>query len=228
MTHAYFLIAHGSPSAYPQQAMAQLVQYLAPLGPVGWGALECQDLPLEQQIGHFCQQVQQPVVLLPLFLFPGYHAVTDVPAAIATAQAHLSVPLKCLPFLGSQPRFQAWLREELRKVDAAILVGHGSRRPEVTPWFQQLCNALGVLPALLQDAKSLDHALAQRQALGHQHSHCFGYFLFGGKTVEAFIAQVEQLQTTYPQQQLSVSPAIAPSAAFAALLADILIEEGGK
>jgi len=224
MTHAYFLIAHGSPSAYPQQAMAQLVQYLAPLGHVGWGALECQEMTLEGQIQCFCQQVQQPVVLLPLFLLPGNHVVVDVPAAIAVAQAVTSLPLQCLSFLGSQPHFQTWLQEQLVSVQANILVGHGSRRPAVLPWFQQLCESLGVLPALLSAPDSLAQALHQRQCLGHCQSHLFGYFLFGGKTVDAFTAQVQQLQAAYPQQRLHISPAIAPTPEFAAMIAKILAE----
>jgi sirohydrochlorin cobaltochelatase len=225
MSRAYFLIAHGSPSADPQQAMVQVVSHLASLGKVGWGALESQAHPLELQILHFCQQVQQPVVLLPLFLLPGNHVAVDVPKALAAAEAIAPFPLHCLPFLGSQPRFQVWLQQQLVNAKADILVGHGSRRHAVLPWFQQLCESLGVLPALLSDPESLSNALKQRQALGYAHSHLFGYFLFGGKTVDAFAAQVQQRQTEYPQQRLSVTPAIAPTPEFIATIAAILAQD---
>lgn len=224
MSCAYFLIAHGSPSAYPQQAMTQLVRALTSLGigTVGWGALAGQDHPLEWQILDFCQRVQQPTVLLPLFLLPGNHVMVDLPRAIATAQKHTSLPLRPLTFLGSQPYFQAWLRQQLTRVDANILVGHGSRRSGVLPWFEQLCESLGVWPALLSNPNTLCHALQERQALGYRHSHLFGYFLFGGKTVDAFTAQVQQLQAQYPGQGLHLSPAITLTPAFIATIATLL------
>ncbi|WP_298616978.1 sirohydrochlorin chelatase [uncultured Thermosynechococcus sp.] len=219
---AYFLISHGSPDPVPQQALAFLCQQLAGLGKVGWGTLE--GAPLPEQIRQFSQQAQcqgaERLVILPLFLLPGNHVVVDLPPAIAAANAVL--PIELLPFLGGQPLFQAWLQLAIAHESAHILLGHGSRRPEVLPWFEALCQTCGVLPALLTQATSLDQAIEARIAEGHTSSKIYGYFLFGGKTVNQVHQQVARLQVRYPHHSISWVPAIQPTRALINVLQQIL------
>lgn len=219
---AYFLVSHGSPDPAPQQSMALICQQLAGLGIVGWGTLEGASLP--EQIRRFSQQAQsqgaEGIVILPLFLLPGNHVVVDLPPAIATAKSAL--PIELLPFLGGQPLFQAWLQQAIARESAHILLGHGSRRPEVLPWFERLCQTCGVHPALLTQAGSLDHAIEVRMAQGYTSSKVYGYFLFGGKTVNQVHRQVATLQVRYPHHSLSFVPAIQPTPSFINVLQGIL------
>lgn len=219
---AYFLISHGSPAPEPQQAMAFVCQQLASLGIVGWGTLE--GAPLPEQIRAFSQQAQsqgaRQMIILPLFLLPGNHVVVDLPLAIAAAESVL--PIELLPFLGGQPLFQTWLQQAIAHESAHILLGHGSRRPEVLPWFEELCQTCSVLPALLTQEGSLKRAIELRIAQGHTSSKIYGYFLFGGKTVTQIDTQVRVLQAEYRQHQLSLSPAIQPTASFIYVIEQIL------
>lgn len=219
---AYFLISHGSPAPEPQRAMAFLCQQLTPLGIVGWGTLE--GAPLPEQIRQFSRQVQsqgaEGMVILPLFLLPGNHVVVDLPLAIAAAESVL--PIQLLPFLGGQPLFQAWLHRAIADEAAHILLGHGSRRPEVRPWFENLCQACGVLPTLLTEVGSLDHAIEARLAQGYTSSKIYGYFLFGGKTVNQGHQQVARLQVRYPHHSISWVPAIQPTPSLINVLQQIL------
>ncbi len=219
---AYFLISHGSPVPEPQQAMAFVCQQLTPLGIVGWGTLE--GAPLPEQIRQFSQQAQsqgaEGMVILPLFLLPGNHVGVDLPLAIAAADATL--PMQLLPFLGGQLLFQAWLQRAIAAEAAHILLGHGSRRPEVRPWFEQLCQTCGVRPALLTEVGSLDHAIETRMAQGYTSSKIYGYFLFGGKTVDQVHSQLATLQVRYPHHAVSLVPAIQPTPSLINVLQDIL------
>ncbi|AXY67845.1 hypothetical protein D3A95_06035 [Thermosynechococcus sichuanensis E542] len=219
---AYFLISHGSPAPEPQRAMAFLCQQLTPLGSVGWGTLE--GAPLPEQIRQFSQQARsqgaEGMVILPLFLLPGNHVVVDLPLAIAAAESVL--PIQLLPFLGGQPLFQAWLQRAIADEAAHILLGHGSRRPEVRPWFEDLCQACGVLPALLTEGGSLDHAIEARLAQGYTSSKIYGYFLFGGKTVDQVHSQLATLQVRYPHHAVSLVPAIQANPSLVNVLQDIL------
>ncbi|BCX11203.1 MAG: hypothetical protein KatS3mg067_0141 [Thermosynechococcus sp.] len=219
---AYFLISHGSPAPEPPQAMACLCQQLAPLGILSWGTLE--GAPLPAQIRQFSQQAQsqgaEGMVILPLFLLPGNHVVVDLPLAIAAAESVL--PIQLLPFLGAQPLFQAWLKRAIADEVAHILLGHGSRRPEVLPWFEELCQTCGVHPALLTQTGSLDHAIETRLAQGYTSSKIYGYFLFGGKTLDQVHSQLTLLQLRYPHHAVSLVPAIQPTSSFINVLHRIL------
>ncbi|WNC36342.1 MULTISPECIES: CbiX/SirB N-terminal domain-containing protein [unclassified Thermosynechococcus] len=219
---AYFLISHGSPAPEPQAAMAFLCQQLTRLGMVGWGTLEEEPLPnkIQEFSGQAQRQGAQRVVILPLFLLPGNHVVVDLPQAIASTDSPL--PLELLTFLGGQPLFQAWLRQAIADAAADILLGHGSRRPEVHPWFEELCQTCGVRPALLTEVGSLDHAIERRMAQGYTSSKIYGYFLFGGKTVDQVHSQLATLQVRYPHHAVSLVPAIQPTSALINVLQDIL------
>lgn len=219
---AYFLISHGSPTPKPQQAMAVVCQQLTHLGSVGWGTLE--GAPLPAQIREFSQEAQRQgakrMVILPLFLLPGNHVVVDLPLAIAAAESVL--PIELLPFLGGQPLFQDWLQQAIAHESADILLGHGSRRPEVLPWFEQLCHACGVRPALLTQEGSLGQAIEARIAQGYTSSKIYGYFLFGGKTVDQVHRQLGRLRVTYPHHQFSLLSAIQPIPSLIKVLQEIL------
>lgn len=219
---AYFLISHGSPAPEPQQGMTSVCQQLASLGNVSWGTLE--GAPLPEQIRQFSQRAQaqgaERMVILPLFLLPGNHVVVDLPLAIAAANSVL--PIELLPFLGEQPLFRAWLQLAIAHESAHILLSHGSRRPEVLPWFEELCQTCGVRPALLTHVGSLDHAIEARMAQGYTSSKVYGYFLFGGKTVDQVHHQLATLQVRYPHHSVSLVPAIQPLPSLINVLRQIL------
>ncbi|URR36741.1 hypothetical protein NBE99_06305 [Thermosynechococcus sp. HN-54] len=219
---AYFLISHGSSAPEPQAAMAFLCQQLISLGIVGWGTLEGEPLP--KKIQAFSGQAQRQgvdrIVILPLFLLPGNHVVVDLPQAIASTESGL--PLELLTFLGGQPLFQAWLQQAIAEGSAHILLGHGSRRPEVLPWFEELSQACGVLPALLAQEGSLGRAIEMRIAQGYTSSRIYSYFLFGGRILAQLHAQVPPLQAQYPQHRLSLLSAIQPTASFINVIQQIL------
>lgn len=59
-------------------------------------------------------------------------------------------------------------------------------------------------------------------AQGYTSSKIYGYFLFGGKTVDQVHSQLATLQVRYPHHAVSLVPAIQPTSALINVLQDIL------
>ena len=111
---AYLLVSHGSRDPRPDVAMQQLAGLLSEMLPqgknfVGIATLEANIQPLHQQIQDFAHRVQafgcKRVQIIPLFLLPGFHVMTDIPAEITLAEQAISegMTIELRPYIGSYP-----------------------------------------------------------------------------------------------------------------------------
>ena len=157
-TQAYFLVAHGSRSPHPQQALVKLAQYVRAatshdsVEAVGTGCLEFQRKSLAEQICEFQESLSstcQHLHILPVFLLPGNHVRADIPSEIHHAQAilaqtHPNTKLLLTPHLGSHPAIKQILLDKMaeQSPEAWILLGHGSRRTMGNRAIEQLANSI--------------------------------------------------------------------------------------
>lgn len=139
---AYLLVSHGSRDPRPDLAMQQLAKLLSEMLPqgenlIGIATLEANIQPLHQQIQDFAGQVAafgcKIVQIIPLFLLPGFHLMTDIPAEIALAQKAINetISIELCPSVGSYPGLEKFVSRMIMKVkaDVSIILAHGSRRP---------------------------------------------------------------------------------------------------
>ncbi|KPQ39043.1 MAG: hypothetical protein HLUCCO16_09870 [Phormidium sp. OSCR] len=201
---AYLLVAHGSRDPRPAKIVNHLaVQMRERLGghPVGTAALDCQPQPLHEQLERFCQQVQSPVQILPLFLLPGVHVREDIPEEVAIARSHLpdSQTIEILPYLGSHDGLSQVLREQIQArgdCQAWILLAHGSRRPggnaPIEAIAAQLPQQVGrpVRPAYWSVEPSLERQLDEYEQAGYARVGVLPYFLCPGGLTDAISEQL--------------------------------------
>ncbi|PZD71667.1 Sirohydrochlorin cobaltochelatase [Acaryochloris thomasi RCC1774] len=229
-TH-YFLVAHGSRDLRSQQSFQQLTalftQAAAHRGikpeQIHSGTLEL-GLPLEERLQQLGQSLAEPatVEILPLFLLPGTHVMSDIPEAIAVAQQQVpQVHFNLRPHLGSHPGILELLRARISTRHPWILVAHGSRYPGGNAVVEELATALDVKPAYWSVEPSLEDSLRPIVEQGHRNVGVLPYFLFSGKITDAIAEQINQLKYRFGQLNLALSSPLDPSPALAQLLIDL-------
>jgi sirohydrochlorin cobaltochelatase len=214
MFTAYLLVAHGSRDplfGLAVDRVALACEKLLANGSVGSGYLELAAISLVDQIVTFVKQHNcQILKLLPLFLAPGVHSSTDIPAAVDAAQLILGdrCQIILLDYLGaSLPPVLADIRQSLPPI--GILLVHGSRQGG--DFFTNLAASLDLKPAYWaicppdRPASTLADIFASvpagnRAAEFSSQSEIgiLQYFLFPGKTSAAIAATVSELKLRFP------------------------------
>jgi sirohydrochlorin ferrochelatase len=209
---------------------------------VGTAFLECQPLPLHQQIEQFCDTVRASLtasddratpfklVILPLFLLPGVHVMEDIPAEIALAQQALgdAIELELRPAIGAHPGLHRLVTEcmSAQPVEAWILLSHGSRRPQGNEPVEALAERLGILTAYWSVPPSLESRLQELSQLGLRHIGILPYFLFAGGITDAIAQTVETLTQQFPTLNLHLAHPLSASSALTDLLVDLAQDRG--
>lgn len=225
-------MAHGSRDVRSQQSFQQLAALFrervaqADITPqqIHTGTLEF-NLPLEQQIQQIGTTFESPteLVILPLFLLPGTHVMSDIPQAVAVARQQLpKIQINLRPHLGSHPKLLELLRDGISPDIPWILLSHGSRYPGGNEAVEQLANTLGASPAYWSVSGSLEEKVVALSQQGHQKIGIFPYFLFSGSITDAISEQVDQLKCRFKELNLLLTSPINPSPALAQLLVDLI------
>ncbi|MGF1535882.1 MAG: sirohydrochlorin chelatase [Elainellaceae cyanobacterium] len=228
---AYLLVSHGSRDPRPAIAADQLAQNLTQRAAhpiiIATAALEFADRPLHQQILQLCDRLPANSVLhiVPLFLLSGVHVREDVPGEVELAQRQTDVSLHLTPHLGRSPLMPATLEQlfQTHGVDSAsgrILLSHGSRRPGGNQDAIALAEHLGARLAYWSIEPHLAAQVAHFVHIGQRNITVVPYFLFPGGITDAIAQQVAQLQATYANVEITMTPILSESAGFAALVAE--------
>lgn len=239
MSDAYLLISHGSRDPRPQIAIDRLAQQLRsslaaaiPNEPpilVATAQLELALEPLHVQISGFAHQCASKgydrVVILPLFLSPGVHAIEDIPAEVALAEREIGhkVRLKIAPFLGNAPNLgDLFARNRSALPSQSIILAHGSRRTGGNAIVERLADSLTVKAAYWSVSPSLTDRVAEAIAAGATEIGILPYFLFAGGITDAICDSVAQLQQQHPQVKLILGEPIGDNPALIATIGKIL------
>jgi sirohydrochlorin cobaltochelatase len=239
LSDAYLLVSHGSRDPRPQVAAKQLAQkittYLreithgdAPIL-VATAQLELASTPLHIQIRDFASQVIDQgvdrIVILPLFLIPGVHAMEDIPAEVALAEQVLDnqLGLVMAPFLGANSSFTDLFAESRSSLPSqSIILAHGSRKTGGNEIVEQLATRLNLTAAYWSVVPSLADTVAQLIATGVTEIGILPYFLFEGGITDAIEKLVSELRAQYPQVQLRLGELIGTSPELVGVIGTIL------
>lgn len=239
VSSAYLLVSHGSHDPRPDIAMQQLArlvnQKLANRNLVGTATLEVNPQPLHQQIQDFAQTAWiygcQRLKIVPLFLLPGVHVSTDIPAEVELAQTGLgkNIIIHLQPYLGSHQKLTTLLTEKMTtiKADAIILLAHGSRRSGSHQLIETMARNLGVVTAYWSVPPSLEARVEELVNTGKQRIAILPYFLFAGGITDAIAVTVEQLKLQFPGVALPLRQPLGTSPELADVICD-LATEGDK
>ncbi|BAD79689.1 hypothetical protein syc1499_d [Synechococcus elongatus PCC 6301] len=163
------LVAHGSRDPRSAIALQQLATDLTPLlgTTPAIAFLEGPHPPLADQIVQLAQQAKTQgaitVRVYPLSLLAGTHTTEDLPAAIATAQTQIPLPVELQPAWGESDSLRSLLRSQVTPATETWLLAHGSRRPEANQQIEQLAAEFGWPAVFCRAEPLLNDRLARTQ-----------------------------------------------------------------
>jgi sirohydrochlorin cobaltochelatase len=245
MSSAYLLVSHGSRDRRPEIAMQQLAKLvchklsenhnaLNSEHLVGIAALEMSPQPLHEQIQEFAKrafcnrkpsQSQNRLKIVPLFLLPGVHVMTDIPAEIALAQQAIGqdIMIEVQPYLGSHPNLEKLLAKQTSaiKAEAWILLAHGSRRPGSKEPVEAMAASLSAVAAYWAGPPSLESRVTELVAAGYEEIAILPYFLFTGGITDAIAASIEELKLQFSAVNFQLAQPLGASAELAELICDL-------
>ncbi|MEH2441666.1 sirohydrochlorin chelatase [Nostoc sp.] len=245
MSFAYLLVSHGSRDPRPEVAMQQLARLVCDKLPknynalnsehlVGIAALEMSPQPLHEQIQQFAKgafgnrkpsQNQNRLKIVPLFLLPGVHVMTDIPAEVALAQQAIGedIMIELQPYLGSHPNLEKLLVEQIAtiKAEAWIFLAHGSRRPGSKETVEAMAASLSAVAAYWATPPSLESRVTELVTAGYKEIAILPYFLFAGGITDAIAASIEELKLQFPAVNFQLAQPLGASAELAELIWDL-------
>ncbi|MEH2211313.1 sirohydrochlorin chelatase [Nostoc sp.] len=238
MSSAYLLLSHGSRDPRPEIAMQQLArlvcQKLSSEHLVGIAALEMSPQPLHEQIQQFAKsafgdytqsQNENRLKIVPLFLLPGVHVMTDIPAEVALAQqaAGQDIIIELQPYLGSHPNLEKLLTKQIAaiKAEAWILLAHGSRRPGSQESVEAMAASLGAVTAYWAGPPSLESRVKELVDAGYREIAILPYFLFAGGITDAIATSIEELKLQFSAVNFHLAEPLGASAELAELIWDL-------
>jgi sirohydrochlorin cobaltochelatase len=235
---AYLLVSHGSRDPRPDVAMQQLAELLTDILPqgenlVGVATLEANVQPLHLQIQDFAYRVQafgcKVVQIIPLFLLPGFHVMTDIPAEIALAKQAINegMTIELSPYLGSYPGLQKLMAKmiTMAKADRSIILAHGSRRSGSHSPVETIAASVGAVTAYWSVPPTLEVRVEELITTGYKQIAIFPYFLFTGGITDAIALSVKKLELQFPSVSFDFMQPLGTSREFADLIGDFIREK---
>ncbi|MCC5663963.1 sirohydrochlorin chelatase [Nostoc sp. CHAB 5784] len=252
MSSSYLLVFHGSRDPRPEIAMQQLAKLVCNKLPenhnalnsahqVGIAALEMSPQPLHEQIQEFAKsafgdvcgglrqsklsQNENRLKIVPLFLLPGVHVMTDIPAEVALAQQAIGqdIMIELQPYLGSHPNLEKLLAKQIAaiKAEAWILLAHGSRRPGSKETVEAMAAGLPAVAAYWSVPPSLESRVKELVAAGYKEIAILPYFLFAGGITDAIAASIEELKLQFSAVNFQMVEPLGASAELAEIIWDL-------
>ncbi|MEH2112663.1 sirohydrochlorin chelatase [Nostoc sp.] len=240
MSSAYLLLSHGSRDRRPEIAMQQLARLVCHKLPknsehlVGIAALEMSSQPLHEQIQQFAKsafgdcrlsQNENRLKIVPLFLLPGVHVMTDIPAEVALAQQTTGedIIIELQPYLGSHPNLEKLLAKQIDTIKAEvwILLAHGSRRPGSQETVEAIAARLGAVTAYWAGPPSLESRVKELVTAGYREIAILPYFLFAGGITDAIATSIEALKLQFSAVNFQLAQPLGASAELAELIWDL-------
>ena len=190
-------------------------------------ALELAPRPLSDSLIDFASKAKERGLLhikvIPLFLAPGVHVSSDIPAEIDLALAQLDnqVTIKLSPFFGKYSGIETLLAQKFAEFPAQkrILIAHGSRLPAVSEYYQNLAAKLNADVGYWSTEPKFTEQIQTCIDLGTKQIALLPYFLFPGKITKAIAAKIAELQHQYPQVELMQAQPLGATQAVADLIA---------
>ncbi|MFM7370263.1 MAG: sirohydrochlorin chelatase, partial [Sphaerospermopsis kisseleviana] len=166
--------------------------------------------------------------IIPLFLLPGVHVMSDIPAEVELAQTALGekIQIEIKPYLGSHGNLAKLLTSTMAtiKAEVSILLAHGSRRSGSQQPVEDIARSLGAVTAYWSVSPSLETKIKELVAAGNQQIAILPYFLFAGGITDAIAESLEKLKLKFPGVKLQLAPPLGVSAELADIIWDLATE----
>lgn len=163
------------------------------------------------------------IKVVPLFLAPGVHVLSDIPAEIALARKQIDcqVTIELLPYLGKYSGIGNLIAHQFDELSAKtrILIAHGSKLLAAGEYYQNLSQRLNINIAYWSSMPRFSQQIKTKIALGSQKIALLPYFLFPGRITAAIATEVAELQQEFPQVELSLGKPLGATPALAELIA---------
>jgi sirohydrochlorin cobaltochelatase len=223
---AYLLLLHGS---HDRRYAASVEQFCQNLPGVEVAYLDCTPTPLHEQIQAFGKAAKATqLVLLPLFLLPGVHVMTDIPDEVALAQAAMpELPIVAASYLGSNPDLAMTLQQSFGEptTSGRIIISHGSRRSGGNQPVIDLAEAVGAIPAYWSVEPSLTTQVMALADRGQHHITVLPYMLFEGSLTDGIRQALATIQVEHPHLNFTLLPTIAQQPECLQLIRRILTQQ---
>jgi sirohydrochlorin cobaltochelatase len=211
----------------PKSATELTVSNLPMASMIEVAALELGDQSLCESLIKFAQRASlqgfKKIKVVPLFLSPGVHVQSDIPAEIASANQQLNsqITIELSTYLGKYSGIVSLLRTQFTELAAKtrILIAHGSRLIAAAEYYQNLAQQLNAEIAYWSTMPNFSQQIRTQIALGSQKIAILPYFLFPGKITEAIAQEVANLQQEYPHVELRLGKPLGTTPAIAELIA---------
>jgi sirohydrochlorin cobaltochelatase len=189
-------------------------------------ALELADQSLCESLMKFAQRASlqgfKKIKVIPLFLAPGVHVQSDIPAEIASAIKQLDnqITIELSTYLGKYSGIVALLSSLFAELSGKtrILIAHGSKLPTAEEYYQNLSRQLFAEVAFWSTMPKFTQQIKTNIASGSQRIAILPYFLFPGKITEAIAQEVKELQLEYPDVELILGKPLGATSAIAELI----------
>jgi sirohydrochlorin cobaltochelatase len=190
-------------------------------------ALELGDQSLSQSLIDFAQKANRQgfkqIKVIPLFLAPGVHVQSDIPAEITLASKQLDnqVTIELSPYVGKYSGIISLLANRFDELSAKtrILIAHGSRLLTAGEYYQNLSNQLNAELAYWSTIPKFTQQIKAQIALGSEKIAILPYFLFPGKITEAIATEINELRQEYPHVEFILGEPLGATPAIAELIA---------
>lgn len=233
MPSAYLLVSHGSRDPRPEIAIQQLATLIKQKLPshdlLGTATLELNTQPLHQQIQNFAQKSLtlgcKTLKIIPLFLLPGVHVMSDLPAEVELAKTILNqdIIIELQPYLGSHDNLDQLLTQILTPINAEtiIVLAHGSRRPGSEQPVENIAKKLGGVAAYWSVSPKLEQKVEELVIAGYEKIGILPYFLFPGGITDAIADSIEKLKLKFPGIKLQLAAPLGVNAELADIIFDL-------
>jgi sirohydrochlorin cobaltochelatase len=213
---------------FESKSMTELtVSNLSAASMIEVAALEMAEQSLCESLMKFAQTASlhgfKKIKVVPLFLAPGVHVQSDIPAEIVSANQQLDnhITIELSTYLGKYSGIVSLLRSQFAELSAKtrILIAHGSKLMAATEYYQNLAQQLDAEIAYWSTTPKFSQQIKTQIALGSQKIAILPYFLFPGKITEAIAQEVANLQQEYPHVELRLGKPLGATPAIAELIA---------
>lgn len=179
----------------------------------GIAFLENHEWTIAAQLEKLCEQELNQIIVVPMLLFPAYHAMHDIPREVREIQKRFpKQSIKLAQTFGKQPEITDILAERLLTakqtasipVDGALLVAHGTKRTDIPQHqLEEIAETLSkksnlyVIPTSVKGSPNIYEQMETKEGWSRKNWIVLPFFLYDGFLVQKLKKTMHHLPGTF-------------------------------